>query len=192
MKLLEQLKTVTTVYMLKSAASDVVYYGSSCQPRQRWINHKHKSAKSHLQVYVWMRSVGVENVQMYLLKTFDTRDKAYKYENMMINDKAQKNCNMYAACDGICPHGRQRLRCIPCGGTPQIIKKCIHGKQKCHCIPCGGKKYECIHGKQRSRCVPCGGTLQIRKKCIHGKQRSRCIPCGGTPYKCKKRRLNSL
>ena len=70
-----------------------------------------------------------------------------------------------------CPHGKQRSKCVSCGGS----EICIHHKLRRQCVPCGGSAI-CIHRKRRDRCVPCGGS-QI---CSHGKRRDRCVPCGGS------------
>ncbi len=59
-----------------------------------------------------------------------------------------------------CEHGRQREKCIPCGGSDM----CEHGRQKGQCIPCGGTSI-CDHGRRRARCRSCGGA----SICDHGR-----------------------
>jgi len=103
-----------------------------------------------------------------------------------------------------CPHGLQRSRCIPCGGTKQIKTKCIHGRQRTYCVDCGRSKYKylcphqkykqkclecrklyrCPHNRQRSKCpyTLCGGMKEKRHLCGHGKQQCFCIECGNKKY----------
>jgi hypothetical protein len=70
-----------------------------------------------------------------------------------------------------CEHGRQKRKCIDCGGS----STCDHGRLKASCKECGGSSF-CRHGRQKSRCKDCGG----RSICEHGKRKDRCVECGGS------------
>ena len=70
----------------------------------------------------------------------------------------------------ICPHGRQRRRCIPCGGSDM----CHHGRRRVYCKDCGGSGI-CEHNKRREMCRECGGSL----RCPHDRQKGACRDCGG-------------
>ena len=73
-------------------------------------------------------------------------------------------------CSG-CPHGRQRSKCVECGGS----EVCSHGRVRYRCKDCGGKGM-CEHRRQRALCKECGG----RGICGHGRQRNKCVECGGS------------
>ena len=47
----------------------------------------------------------------------------------------------------LCPHGKTRAVCKPCGGA----SICTHGRKRSECWSCGG----CDHGKVRIRCKEC-------------------------------------
>ena len=70
-----------------------------------------------------------------------------------------------------CPHGRQRSKCVKCGGS----EVCTHGRVRYRCKDCGGKGM-CEHRRQRALCKECGG----RGICGHGRQRNKCVECGGS------------
>jgi hypothetical protein len=56
-----------------------------------------------------------------------------------------------------CPHGKQKSKCVECGGKKQVMKKCPHGKQKSKCVECGVKKW--VKKKRES-----SGKLPPQKK----------------------------
>ena len=90
-----------------------------------------------------------------------------------------------------CPHGRQRSKCVKCGGS----EVCTHGRVRYRCKDCGGKGMRCAtegsaalcsgtsaagggssicgHGRQRQHCRECGGS----SVCEHGRQRNKCAAC---------------
>ncbi len=70
-----------------------------------------------------------------------------------------------------CEHGKEKYRCIDCGGS-QI---CEHKKIKYRCVDCGGSSI-CEHGKRKSRCKECGGN----EICEHERRKSSCKECGGS------------
>ncbi len=65
----------------------------------------------------------------------------------------------------LCPHGRQRDRCQPCGGRAI----CEHGKIQAYCQDCGGSQI-CKHGRSRYGCKNCN-PLGAYKKCAAGAKR---------------------
>ena len=75
---------------------------------------------------------------------------------------------------GLCEHGRERRRCKECGGSGL----CKHGRQRSRCKDCGGSSGRCAHGRQASRCTDCGGS----GFCEHGRQRYYCKECGGSSF----------
>jgi len=90
------------------------------------------------------------------------------------NDEYQKSCER---CRGLqkeerekylCPHKRQRNKCIECGGS-QI---CIHKRLRIKCIDCDGASI-CIHKRQRNDCKKCYNPIKITiKNMIKGSRQS--------------------
>ena len=70
-----------------------------------------------------------------------------------------------------CPHGKQKSRCIDCGG--QAL--CEHKVQRYFCKKCNGGRY-CDHGKQKHLCIECDGSAM----CEHRRQRNKCKDCKGS------------
>ena len=58
-----------------------------------------------------------------------------------------------------CEHGRQKNKCIVCGG----VGICEHGRVQNQCKDCGGIQI-CAHDKQRSTCKLCSDPLKITIK----------------------------
>lgn len=87
-----------------------------------------------------------------------------------------------------CEHGKEKCRCINCGGSGICIHKlrkdyctdckgsqiCIHNKGKRYCKECIGSQI-CIHNTTKSICKVCKGS-QI---CIHDNYKRRCKDCKG-------------
>jgi hypothetical protein len=85
-----------------------------------------------------------------------------------------------------CEHGKEKYRCIQCGGA----SICIHKKEKYICSQCNGKG-TCHHNKQIRQCKDCKGinicehnvnkstckTCKGISVCEHNKQRCRCKIC---------------
>jgi hypothetical protein len=71
----------------------------------------------------------------------------------------------------LCPHNRQRSRCVQCGGS----SICEHNRMRSRCKLCGGSSI-CEHNRRRDLCKECGGS----GICKHNRQRSRCKQCGGS------------
>ena len=80
-----------------------------------------------------------------------------------------------------CEHGRQKSRCIDCGG----ISICEHRREKRRCGECGGSDI-CDHGRVKRLCDECGGS----GLCVHRRQKSMCKDCGGSGL-CVHRRQKS-
>jgi len=80
----------------------------------------------------------------------------------------------------ICPHAKQRSKCIGigCNGKLPIKKMCPHNRQQNYCVDCGNRKYVylCQHKKLKQKCLECRKSY----KCCHNKQKSKCteIHCG--------------
>jgi hypothetical protein len=72
-----------------------------------------------------------------------------------------------------CEHGRQKGRCMQCGGT--CI--CEHGRDKRYCKQCGGPGI-CEHGRDKRYCKQCGGP----GICEHGRDKRYCKECKGQPH----------
>jgi hypothetical protein len=49
----------------------------------------------------------------------------------------------------LCPHNRQKSRCVDCGGNRWA---CTHGRQKNQCKACRGGSGLCEHGRQKRQC----------------------------------------
>ena len=85
-----------------------------------------------------------------------------------------------------CEHGKQKYRCIQCGGA----SICIHNREKYICHECNGKGI-CHHNKQIRQCHDCKGinicqhninkavckTCKGSSVCEHNRQRCRCKIC---------------
>jgi hypothetical protein len=95
--------------------------------------------------------------------------------NFFINEinfyKGHNQCKKCEYQKRICEHGKNKSRCIDCGGS----SICQHDKEKYQCIDCGGNGI-CEHGKRKSQCIDCDGS----SICEHGKQKSHCIDCDGS------------
>ena len=70
--------------------------------------------------------------------------------------------------DSKCPHGKQKYRCVECGGA----SLCEHKIQRYTCVVCKGAGV-CEHLKQRKTCRECGGSAY----CKHNNRRGRCKEC---------------
>jgi len=66
-----------------------------------------------------------------------------------------------------CPHGRDILKCVDCGG--QNI--CCHKKLIGHCVICGGHLL-CVHDKMKSKCKECDIKTYM-KKAVMGRMNSK-------------------
>ena len=53
-----------------------------------------------------------------------------------------------------------------------VRKKCPQGRERSRCVECGG----CAHRRQRRTCKDCGGT----SICQHNRLRNTCKDCAGT------------
>jgi len=96
-----------------------------------------------------------------------------------------------------CQHGKQKSRCVDCGGAGICEHKrrrtdckdcdgssiCPHQKRRADCKDCDGSAI-CEHGNYKYVCVECGGA----GLCEHGKQKAKCAKseCSG----CKHDRMN--
>lgn len=108
-----------------------------------------------------------EKVEVFVPRVtpYDTLVKGKTYMHPKHGKSKYMGCRIWA-----CPHGRQRAKCIECGGS----SVCNHGKQRAECRECGGSQI-CPHNQRRHMCKECGG----RGLCPHGRQRARCRDCGG-------------
>lgn len=78
-----------------------------------------------------------------------------------------------------CEHGRQKRRCVDCGGCDI----CEHKKRRSRCKDCGASEF-CEHDKRKSNCKDCkGGSI-----CKHNKQKNICIECGPNYFCIHKKR----
>jgi len=72
-------------------------------------------------------------------------------------------------------HGNPLKTCMACNARDRAGRACKHGREKNKCIECGGVGV-CCHRRVRSACKECkGGAI-----CEHGNRRTYCAPCGGT------------
>jgi len=72
-------------------------------------------------------------------------------------------------------HGNPLKTCMACNARDKAGRACKHGREKNKCIECGGAGV-CCHRRVRSACKECkGGAI-----CEHGNRRTYCAPCGGT------------
>jgi hypothetical protein len=180
------------IYKLVNDVDNRIYIGSTCMPlAKRKSTHKALARKRPNQnVYSALNAVGWDNVRIILIENVfcNSKEELLSREQYYI-DLLRPSLNSQAAVYNDCPHGRERHKCIPCGGAGI----CEHGRIRSTCIPCGGVSI-CEHGRIRSQCIPCGGSkicehVRIRHHCIpcggagiceHGRIRHQCIPCGGT------------
>ena len=74
----------------------------------------------------------------------------------------------------LCPHNRERYRCVPCGG----VHICPHHRRRSQCRFCLQRPRSqamcpCGRGTRRAYCVPCGGS----GICQHSRKREQCAEC---------------
>lgn len=72
---------------------------------------------------------------------------------------------------GVCKHGRQRSKCIACGGKKQVYKKCIHNKSSngYFCVDCNGGGL-CIHKQNKYKCKKCKWDSKKKKRDRNGSE----------------------
>ena len=79
----------------------------------------------------------------------------------------------------ICPCGKQRYFCIPCGGKGV----CPCGKVRKQCRECNGNAF-CPHqgcNKRKAYClIHCNEDREPESMCTHFKRKARCVLCGGS------------
>jgi len=116
--------------------------------------HQHRSVVTYTHTYIRIYTYIYIYIYIYIC-IYRTRPSAIT-RGLLISMKMEVAVvslkQMYQ-----CPHGLQRSRCIPCGGTKQIKTKCIHGRQRTHCVDCGRRKYKylCPHQKHKQKCLEC-------------------------------------
>ena len=160
------------IYKLVNSVDNRIYVGSTVNSlSRRKSGHRTASIKQPTRpVYAHLNSVGWEHVSIILIENYvcSTKDELRAREQYYI-DLLNPSLNKIAAIDN-CPHGKQRNRCISCGG----VGICEHGRQRHGCIQCGGSSI-CEHKRERNKCIPCGGA----SICEHELQRNQCKTCSG-------------
>ena len=143
------------IYKLVNSVDNRIYVGSTVNSlSRRKSGHRTASIKQPTRpVYAHLNSVGWEHVSIILIENYvcSTKDELRAREQYYI-DLLNPSLNKIAAIDN-CPHGKQRNRCISCGG----VGMCEHGRQRHGCIPCGGSQI-CEHKKMRLDCDDCSGV----------------------------------
>ena len=98
-----------------------------------------------------------------------------------LNKEKRKEYNKQYYLKNKCTHGRQKHRCIECGGA----SICEHHRIKSTCKECGGRSI-CDHNRQKSQCKEYGGA----SICDHNRIKSTCKECGGASI-CDHNRIKS-
>lgn len=172
------------IYKLVNDVDEQIYIGSTCNNLAKRLSEHRKLAKKKpdRRVYAHLNAIGWDSVRIVLVEsvTAETKDQLLAREQHYI-EMLRPSLNKAAAIGSECEHGRQRCRCVDCGGS-QI---CNHGRQRGECVDCGGSQI-CDHGRRRRDCVECGGS----SVCEHRRQRRSCVECGGGSI-CEHRRQRS-